>query len=189
MPDTQFRFHFDRSLQAAAHLLRQADERAMAYIHLLKMLYIADREYLAERGYPITGDRVLAMQHGPVLSNVYDLIKGKSDQSDQWHQFIQTLPKSHKVRLIADPGVGDLSRASMSKLDDVFKRYSNMAPFRVVHLTHDYPEWQKHYLLGCVTTIPWWSILNAQGAEAMRPFVEDQINLQRHQDALQKACQ
>jgi len=188
MPDSQFRFHFDRSLQAAAHLLKQADGQAMKYIHLLKLLYIADREYLAERGYPITGDRVLAMQYGPVLSNVYGLIKGEADQAEQWHQFIQTLPKSRQVRLIEDPGVGDLSRASMSKLDDVFKLYGNMKPFRVVQLTHDYLEWQKHYR-GCVTTIPWWSILRAQGAEEMQPFVEDQIRLQRHQEALQKVCQ
>lgn len=42
-----FRFRFERSLQAAAYLIKLAGGE-LSYIHLLKMLYIADREYLAE---------------------------------------------------------------------------------------------------------------------------------------------
>jgi hypothetical protein len=35
-----------------------------------KLLYLADRESLKKTGRPITGDRVVAMEHGPVLRSV-----------------------------------------------------------------------------------------------------------------------
>ena len=47
-----FRFHFDRALQASACLLR-FDGKRMGYLRLLKLLYIADREGLAETGETI----------------------------------------------------------------------------------------------------------------------------------------
>ena len=62
-----FRFDFEKSLQAAGCLLELHGDR-MEYVRLLKLLYIADREMMAEAGAPITGDRAVAMDHGPVLA-------------------------------------------------------------------------------------------------------------------------
>ena len=183
-----FHFNFDRSLQASAYLLKQAEKQELAYIHLLKMLYIADREYLSERGYMITGDKVVAMQKGPVLSRILDLIKGKGRQAKMWHRFIKHSLKKYYVQLIRDPGDGDLSRASMAKLDDVFMRFGSMKSFQVVRLTHDFSEWENHYTHGTSTHIPWQSILQAQNAEKMIQVVESQIKLQQHQQALQRIC-
>jgi len=186
MPDKlRFHFNFDRSLQAVAHLLKKMDGEEMPYIHLLKMLYIADREYLAENGYMITGDRVVAMEYGPVLSHILNLIKGKEDRAGVWQHSIQTL-KRYSIRLISDPGIGDLSRSIMAKLNTVFDRFGNLEPFRVVQLTHDFPEWSKHYVSGTSTLIPWQEILLAQGKEQMEQIAVEQIRLQSHQRALQK---
>ena len=188
LSNPQFRFRFDRSLQATAYLLKWAEGHEMSYIHLLKMLYIADREYLAEYGYTITGDKAVAMQYGPVLSRILNLIKGKKSQSEIWRQYIQTKPGDRTVRLIADPGIGDLSRASMAKLDSVFERFGNLKPFEVVRLTHEFPEWEAYYQDNTSTPIPWQAILRALGKEKMIRIVKDQIELQAHQDALQEAC-
>ena len=49
-----FRFDFHKTLQASGVLL-SLDANRMAYIRLLKLLYIADREWLAEAGRTITG--------------------------------------------------------------------------------------------------------------------------------------
>jgi len=53
----RFQFQPMRSLQTAAYFLKQAENNELTYIHLLKMLYVADREFLLERGYLLTGDR------------------------------------------------------------------------------------------------------------------------------------
>lgn len=71
-----FAFKFDKALQAAAYLLRRETCREMNYMRLLKVLYLADRESIRESGAPITGDKIAAMERGPVLSGVFDLIKG-----------------------------------------------------------------------------------------------------------------
>jgi hypothetical protein len=39
---------------------------------------------LAERARPITGDRAVAMDHGPVLSTTCNLIKGEDYLASEW---------------------------------------------------------------------------------------------------------
>lgn len=72
-----------KTLQAVAVLL-ELDGGRMARIRLLKLLYIVDRELLADVARPLTGARVVAMKYGPVLSQVYDLIKGEAARAGVW---------------------------------------------------------------------------------------------------------
>lgn len=178
-----FRFKFERSLQAAAYFVRLAGGE-MHYIHLLKLLYIADREYLAKYGEMITGDRVCAMKHGPVLSNILNLIKGRIPRSDEWARHLQTLPESHRVRLIDDPRTGSLCRASRELMDDVFDRYGNMPRFQLRDLTHQFPEWKAFFKKKTSTTIPWEEILRLQGREEMIKAAKHSIELDEYQYAL-----
>lgn len=71
----QFRFHIEKAIEAAAMFLK-LHGKPMKYIGLLKMLYIADRIALESMNQPITGDNYVSMDYGPVLSGIYDLIKG-----------------------------------------------------------------------------------------------------------------
>jgi uncharacterized phage-associated protein len=54
------------------------------------MLYIADRISLDRMDQPITGDCAYSMKFGPVLSGVYDLIKGQNvnDALPLWQEYI-----------------------------------------------------------------------------------------------------
>lgn len=103
----QLRFNFEKSLQAAGVLLR-LEEGRMPYLRLLELLYIADREMLAESASPITGDRVYAMKFGPVPSHIYALIEGGGSRLGEWERCIQT--QGYAVKLAGDPGRGKLSR-------------------------------------------------------------------------------
>src|SRR4051812_25972921 len=47
----------------------------MHYMKLIKLLYLADREALLQWGVPITTDSYVSMDHGPVVSTIYDLIR------------------------------------------------------------------------------------------------------------------
>ena len=108
-----FRFHFERALQASAYLLR-LDGKRMGYLRLLKLLYIADREWLAETGESITGDRAYAMKYGPVLSSIYDLIQGNGSRAGEWDDYIHT--EGYALELVADPGRSELSKGIVQKL-------------------------------------------------------------------------
>ncbi len=116
-----FRFDFHRTLQASAVLLG-LDANRMAYVRLLKLLYIADREWLAEAGRTITGDEAVAMKNGPVLSRVHDLIKGVAPRTDDWNDYIHKV--DYSVELRKDPGRGKLSKGEIEKLTEVAERAS-----------------------------------------------------------------
>ncbi|MBI2517484.1 MAG: SocA family protein [Opitutae bacterium] len=45
---------------------------------LIKILYVSDRQMLIDYARPITGDNYSSMPKGPILSETYNFIKGKS---------------------------------------------------------------------------------------------------------------
>jgi uncharacterized phage-associated protein len=164
----QFRFKFVQTLQASACLLR-LDSKKMSYLRLLKLLYIADREWLAETGESITGDRAYAMKQGPVLSTVYDLIKGNGSKAGEWDDFIHT--EGYAVELVTDPGRGELSKGIVEKLTEVTGRYRDTDDLELSELTHEFNEWTDNFK-GCASPISWQEILQAQAKPDMVAIVE-----------------
>jgi uncharacterized phage-associated protein len=138
-----FQFNQERTTQAVAFLLKQSDNRRENYMRLIKLLYIADRESLKETGRPITGDRFIAMERGPVLSQVYDLIMGRSPRSAEWQAFIGTRPR-YEVELVSEPGDGELSQYDKDKLAEVWTRYENLDEWAMVKETHKLREWKRN---------------------------------------------
>ena len=183
MTTTFFSFEFERTLQAVAYLLKKYGQ-AMPYILLLKLLYIADREYLMEEGEMITGDRVFAMEYGPVLSGTYNMIKAEDSRSGQWEQFFQRCGE-YDIRVIRDPGDDVLCVAIREKLDSVFQRFGSRQPFDVVDDTHQFKEWQAFYKEGTSTPIPWQEILRLNECEAMIPIAEENIQIQQEMNLLE----
>ena len=138
----QFQFHPEKAVEAAAVFLK-LHGKPMKYLGLLKMLYIADRFALERLEQPITGDRYVSMAYGPVLSGVYDLIKGKpvDDALPLWSQFIS--PRSeNQVFLLNDPGDEDLCEEEEEIIQEVYRAFGHLDPFDVAEWTHDLPEWK-----------------------------------------------
>lgn len=156
----EFRFDFDKSLQAAAYLLHLEKGR-MPSIRLLKLLYIAERELLAQTASPLTGDITKAMEHGPVLSQTLNLIKGMGTRSPEWERFIRR--DGYAVHLVGEPGRGRLSGEVIDKLAEVSARYREKDHWELKDLTHEFPEWKKNFPGGGSALIPLEDILEAQG--------------------------
>jgi uncharacterized phage-associated protein len=165
----KLRFNFEKALQAAGVLLRR-DGKKMSRLRLLKLLYIADRELLAAKGRTITGDQVVAMKYGPVLSRTYDLIKGAEARAGEWEEFIHS--DGYAVELRGDPGLDDLSSAEIAKLQEVSDRYRDVDDEDLSTLTHDFPEWKRHPARSGVELIPWEEVLAAQDKEDVIPIAE-----------------
>ncbi len=140
----KFRFEPEKAVQAAAMLLKLHDRKPMNYLGLLKMLYIADRIALERTDWPITGDRYVSMKYGPVLSGVYDLIKGHEIENALpiWSQFISPR-KNNFVELLNDPGNGELCEAEEEIIKEVYQTFGHLNPFDVAEWTHSLPEWQN----------------------------------------------
>ncbi|MCE2720087.1 MAG: Panacea domain-containing protein [Dolichospermum sp.] len=138
----QFRFHPEKAVEAAA-ILMKLHGKPMKYLGLLKMLYIADRIALERIEQPITGDHYVSMKYGPVLSGVYDLIKGKpiDDALPLWSEYISPSDKNF-VYLVKDPGNDELCEEEEEILQEVYQTFGHLDPFHVAEWTHDLPEWK-----------------------------------------------
>ena len=156
----QFRFNPEKTVEAAAVLLK-LHGKPMEYLGLLKMLYISDRIALKRMEQPITGDHYVSMNYGPVLSSVYDLIKGKPlDALPLWSKFIS--PRSeHQVGLLSDPGNAELCEEEEEIIQQVYEEFGQLDPFLVAEWTHSLPEWQ--YPSGSATPILVENILKSMG--------------------------
>lgn len=130
----------ERVTQAAAHLIRSSGGNRMPYLKLLKLLYWADRESIREIGVPLTGDNAVAMKNGPVLSEIYDYIKGDLlIGHDTWDRFLQT--EDYEVRLIDDPGTDKLSKFDRRILEAAVAEHAGHDGFDLSELSHEFPEW------------------------------------------------
>jgi uncharacterized phage-associated protein len=148
--------------QAVSVLLKTEPIKRMGRLRILKLLYIADRESLIERARSITGDKPVAMDHGPVLSQTYDLIKGTDYASPQWGQFLRS--DGRDVELVEDPGVGKLTRYEITKLQEVALRLKESDDWMIAELTHGFSEWIKNRPdKGSSKPIPLDDLLEATG--------------------------
>ena len=140
----QFRFHPKKAVEAAA-ILMKLHGKPIKYLGLLKMLYIADRIALERIEQPITGDHYVSMKYGPVLSGVYDLIKGKpvDDALPLWSEYISRGDRNKNfIYLVKDPGNDELCEEEEDILQEVYKTFGHIDPFQVAEWTHDLPEWK-----------------------------------------------
>lgn len=183
-------FHIEKVAQAAGVLLKCEETRRMGRLRLLKLLYIAERERLQECGRPITGDSVVAMDHGPVLSQIYNLIKGVDLLTPQWERYVRSVGL-REVLLVEDPGVGELTRREIEKLHQVSKRFEDVDDYAIAIYTHSFPEWVRNQPpAGSANRIPLDHVLEATGLMPIKDqLLSDAANLRLADDLLQTARQ
>ena len=138
----RFPFNPIKAIQAVAHLLSQHPNFEMSYIRMLKLLYIADRECLAETGRPITGGGQVVMDHGPLHSRIYNMVLGSDIRSRDWQKYIKK--EGYQIKLVEDPGMGSLTKFEGRKLTEVIDRFKDMDDWALVRHTHTFEEVKKN---------------------------------------------
>lgn len=139
-----------RTAEAAAYLLFRAGGR-LPVIKLLKLLYLAERLSLQRYGEPLTGDRLVSMPHGPVLSRTYDHINGALPSGEGgWESWISD-KAGHAVELRDESKIRspeeDLLRLSDSDLEvlsETWAQFGHWDRWDLVKYTHSEacPEWE-----------------------------------------------
>jgi uncharacterized phage-associated protein len=136
----RFNFNPVKACQAAALLLARAGGR-MNYMKLIKLMYIAEREALLTRAWPLTGDGLVSMKHGPILSCTLNLIKGTASDP-YWARHIRRSGSTYDVRLCQDPRRDELSQIEVELLTSVYDRFGHMNQFALRDYCHKFPEWR-----------------------------------------------
>ena len=170
----RFRFNEQKATQAAARLLRLRGGR-MSYLKLIKLLYLADREALLRWGRPISTDRYVSMDKGPVLSRVLSLTTDGDNPGDPaiWAASISA-PSNYEVELKGEAGNDELSDAEEALLDEIFKQHGHLNRWELVKLTHKLPEWKDPQ--GSAIRISYRDILKAGGKSDLEiAAVDDEL--------------
>ncbi len=177
------RFDTMKAVQAAAVLLKEEGGR-MTRLRLLKLLYIADRQSIAETLRPITGDDAVAMDHGPVLSQTYRLIRGEAGQTNAiWDDYIVKKGKRDHI-LANDPGDQRLSEYELTKLRAVSALHRGMTDYQIADETHKFPEWIKNQPAeGGNEQIPLRDVLDALGMKEYEKRLTEEEEGERAFDA------
>jgi uncharacterized phage-associated protein len=145
MKTIKFKFDERKASQVAGRLISQGGGE-MNYMALLKLLYLIDRESLLRWGKTVTGDKVVAMKCGPVLSHIFDLVSQKKQElpKSAWHNLIpRPAPYVYTVRFSGAADTSALSEAELALIDEIFATHRDKSEDDLVELTHKLPEW-KH---------------------------------------------
>jgi uncharacterized phage-associated protein len=137
-------FNERRVAQMAAYLLDRG-KGPMKYLKLMKLLYLADRESMKRHGHPISGDRYVSMDQGPVLSNTLNLINGAVKfQERGWDHWIAD-KADYAVSLkrkVSRESLDELSEADVDTLRDVHAKFGKSDQWKLVDYVHRYcREW------------------------------------------------
>ena len=134
------KLNIEKTAQLCCYLIEQCgNDGKITRLKALKLLYLIDRETFARYGFFITGDRYCSMQHGPVLSETYNLIKSNGDETI-WAEMIET--DSINIRQKKDTNFDLLSKAEFEVINDIIGDYGSFSAFDLVNTTHGFPEWK-----------------------------------------------
>lgn len=157
-----------RAAQSAAFLLHRAGG-SLPLIKLIKLLYLAERLSLRRYGEPLTGDRLVAMPHGPVLSQTYDRINGAVPSIEGgWDSWISD--RAGHVVALRDPSkvrtpeqdLMALSESDLEVLAEIWSEFGHWDRWELVRYTHEHlPEWRDPQ--GSSVPISYRTLFNAFG--------------------------
>jgi len=134
----RIRFAYDqqKASELAARFLQLAGG-SMPLLKLLKLMYLADRTSLIETGFPITGDTIVAMDNGPVLSKTYDHLKPTGSL-----EYIRSEPGDVSLQS-APPNNGCLSDYEIGVVGRIFKEFGHRSGSQLIAELHrSAPEWK-----------------------------------------------
>jgi len=115
-------------------------ERSTDIYKLLKVLYFADKEHLAQYGRLICGDSYVAMRHGPVPSGTYDLIKYARGDGLCWMNVPITEEFSIQGYTVVPHRKANLdllSESDLECLNAAIERYGHLSFSQLKDLSHD----------------------------------------------------
>lgn len=131
------KYNEEKATQVAALLLKQSN-CSMGLLKFTKIMYNIEREALERWSSPITYDSICSMREGQVLSETYDNTK-LYNQRVFWDEYIDR--KQAVVSLKKSCPTGQLCRAEMSLIKEIYNRDKDKSLPQLKKEHHNYPEW------------------------------------------------
>ena len=135
----------DKVIECILHLTTKGLE--LTSYRVVKLLYLADREHLREFGRPISFDRYVAMENGPVASYAYDVMKGLKRSGTNVEDLPFSVVKIGGRKYAQDPKRAInrklFSRSDLQILDETCHKYGGWTFSQLYHETHKHEAYDK----------------------------------------------
>lgn len=139
----RFNFDWEKTVDAIEFLAQQKPGMTQYYIG--KLLFFADREHIMDYGRPITGDRYVAMEHGPVPSAVRNLLNGEypDEVADRLEDrvVIETNGNKQHVYPKGTEPSPLLSGSDREYLIDAVNKYAHLSFGELKEISHEDPAY------------------------------------------------
>ena len=139
-------FDTRKAAQVAAFFAIKGDGR-INILRATKLIYLADRQSMEEREFPITGDEYVSMPFGPVNSHTYSYMSGAAPvRQGDWAEYISPR-RNNDLYLSQHVEVEDLdqlSRGDIRLLEETWEKFKDIGDqFELAEWTHRFcPEWR-----------------------------------------------
>jgi Protein of unknown function (DUF4065) len=115
------KFKFDKE-KAISTVLYIAEKLPQADLHKIsKILYFADQKHLVKYGNPIVGDYYVAMDNGPVPSQIYDMLKTVRGDSlfktNEYKKYFR-VEQTYIVIPLTTPDLDEFSESDIECIDE-----------------------------------------------------------------------
>jgi uncharacterized phage-associated protein len=175
-----YQFDSTKAIQLILYILQRIGGKG-DFIKIFKILYFADQKHLTRFGRAITNDNYVAMNHGPVPSNVYDIfkiLKGQSlfnSMADAFTPYFK-IENNHNVISLRDPELEDISDSERECLDEAISENKDLGFSELSAKSHD-AAWKSDERNGEIATL---KIAEAAGANPeMLKYIESKTEINR----------
>ena len=140
-------FNEAKAAEVVAFLLNRS-AGAMDVLKLMKLAYLVERASYEQYGEPLIGDVAYSMDHGPVLSRLFNLARSESKiDSAIWSAYIapsnDMMVKLKHFGSFTEDDLLNLSEADIQILSEIWDRFGHLTGFELSDYTHTLPEYEK----------------------------------------------
>ncbi|MCY3935452.1 MAG: Panacea domain-containing protein [Chloroflexi bacterium] len=108
-----------------------------SFMSIAKLMYFADKTHLERCGRMISTDCYVAMQHGPVPSHTYNLMRDTQPYSPYGFRVVD----SYLIEAIVPPDLRLLAGQEVECLNEIIARFGDAPTWYLRQLSHD-SAWQ-----------------------------------------------
>ncbi len=141
----RFPFESNKAIQAVLWLLHR-NNGSMDKLQLVKLLFYADHKHLIEYGRPILGGEYFVLTHGPVCSELLDMLDGIQQSG------VSNLPLKargqYDIIATESPDRQLLSESDLNALDEIYREYGHIDKWKLRDMTHEMLSCKKNELQG-----------------------------------------
>ncbi|MFH1158984.1 MAG: Panacea domain-containing protein [Pseudomonadota bacterium] len=151
-------------------------------LKLIKLIYLAERQFMLKYGQPMLYDEFFSLRHGPICSNALNGINGDIDRGT-WSAFISKQQnKISATRTFSREDFDEISNAEIEVLKSTLESFGFMTASQLRNYTHkhcpEYTEIESGRIP--INYFSLFKVLGLQGAE----YLAGEIDQYRKTEAM-----